>query len=479
MKFGRHFVLWILSLLAAITLAAAGAMVVLAEGEAVQVAEATASTEPCPTKEEIEQMTAEELALVEDRCFEEAGLENPNAPVVPPATVEEDPNAGNQPPAQQQPAQAANPTPAATPTPSAAPKPAKAAKPSPTKAAPAKPKNQKPDARPTRKPAPKAAPKRKGGEKPAKQPRKAERHEGHAHEAPADARLFRDSFEPNARIPELPSLDLEIIKQLAEIANAHGVKWSQLAAVSWLESRWGDPTAGGFAGQHLTEEDWATYGADGNADGETVRTQRADQLATIAAMLAKLGTVDNAKDEFDVQTALAEYFDEKPMARRAKFLSAYYHALGRLTIREGLEQARERLSERVLNDSRITIYDGGRSDIEAGVVDPRVLVTLRFLANRFGQVTVSSLVSGHGVFTSSGNVSLHSYGQAVDIAVLDDTVITGAEQADKHGVTVNALKDILLMPKSVQPNELISLWELGGPSFAMPDHADHIHVGWN
>jgi hypothetical protein len=28
------------------------------------------------------------------------------------------------------------------------------------------------------------------------------------------------------------------------------------------------------------------------------------------------------------------------------------------------------------------------------------------------------------------------------------------------------------------PEELISLEELGGPSFAMADHADHVHIGW-
>ena len=30
----------------------------------------------------------------------------------------------------------------------------------------------------------------------------------------------------------------------------------------------------------------------------------------------------------------------------------------------------------------------------------------------------------------------------------------------------------------MQPTELISLMDMGGPSFAMGDHADHIHVGW-
>jgi hypothetical protein len=30
----------------------------------------------------------------------------------------------------------------------------------------------------------------------------------------------------------------------------------------------------------------------------------------------------------------------------------------------------------------------------------------------------------------------------------------------------------------MQPHQLISLMDLGGPSFAMADHADHIHVGY-
>jgi hypothetical protein len=80
------------------------------------------------------------------------------------------------------------------------------------------------------------------------------------------------------------------------------------------------------------------------------------------------------------------------------------------------------------------------------------------------------------VFTASGNVSLHSYGQAVDIAELGGVNIIGNQGRDS--VTVKALKDILNLPESVQPHELISLWALGGPSFAAADHADHIHIGW-
>jgi hypothetical protein len=36
----------------------------------------------------------------------------------------------------------------------------------------------------------------------------------------------------------------------------------------------------------------------------------------------------------------------------------------------------------------------------------------------------------------------------------------------------------MLLPKRLQPSELISLFDLGGPAFALADHADHIHAGY-
>ncbi len=40
------------------------------------------------------------------------------------------------------------------------------------------------------------------------------------------------------------------------------------------------------------------------------------------------------------------------------------------------------------------------------------------------------------------------------------------------------LKEVLRLQGTMAPEELISLEELGGPSFALPDHNDHIHIGW-
>jgi hypothetical protein len=46
------------------------------------------------------------------------------------------------------------------------------------------------------------------------------------------------------------------------------------------------------------------------------------------------------------------------------------------------------------------------------------------------------------------------------------------------GVVERALRDVLLLPEEMRPSELISLFDMGGPSLAMADHADHVHVGF-
>jgi len=64
----------------------------------------------------------------------------------------------------------------------------------------------------------------------------------------------------------------------------------------------------------------------------------------------------------------------------------------------------------------------------------------------------------------------------VDIAALGGVSIMGHQQPG--GLTERALRDILLLPKELWPSELISPFDMGGPSFAMAAHADHIHVGF-
>ena len=64
----------------------------------------------------------------------------------------------------------------------------------------------------------------------------------------------------------------------------------------------------------------------------------------------------------------------------------------------------------------------------SGQIDRRVLATLAYLAESGLKPTVTSLKCGHGVYTSSGNVSHHSSGNAVDIAQINGIPILGHQE---------------------------------------------------
>jgi hypothetical protein len=106
----------------------------------------------------------------------------------------------------------------------------------------------------------------------------------------------------------------------------------------------------------------------------------------------------------------------------------------------------------------------------------RVLVLVRYLAEAHRQVTVSSLESGHRLFARPGVVSAHIYGLAVDISMLENTTIFGHQEPG--GVTERAVRNILLLPAELQPQQVISLLGLGGASFPLANHGDHVHVGY-
>ncbi|MEA2481077.1 MAG: hypothetical protein QOJ07_2999 [Thermoleophilaceae bacterium] len=134
------------------------------------------------------------------------------------------------------------------------------------------------------------------------------------------------------------------------------------------------------------------------------------------------------------------------------------------------------LEKRVLSDPRVDIYPGGRNDIKTGQIDRRVLATLEYLAESGLNPTVSCLKSGHSFLTTSGNVSEHSSGSAVDIAKINGIPIIGHQ--DKGGITEQTVRRLMLLQGTMKPHQIISLLSLGSNTLALSDHDDHIHVGF-
>ena len=141
-----------------------------------------------------------------------------------------------------------------------------------------------------------------------------------------------------------------------------------------------------------------------------------------------------------------------------------------------LLMSKETLAARVLADKNVDVYPCGRNDIQSGQVDRRVLATLEFLSVSGLHPTVTSLKCGHSFLSASGNVSEHSSGNAVDIAAINGTPILGHQ--GKGSITEDTIRKLLTLQGPMQPHQIISLMEMGGPTMALGDHADHIHVGF-
>jgi len=186
----------------------------------------------------------------------------------------------------------------------------------------------------------------------------------------------------------------------------------------------------------------------------------------------------------------APLIDPKPILDGWKLLesTAIYRARGRNplfgpdarnpTIGQIMLMSKAQLMRRVLADRRITIYPGGRGDIRSGQIDRRVLATLALLSASGLKPTVSSLKGNHGLYTASGNISEHSTGNAVDIAEINGLPILGHQGAGS--ITDLAIRRLLTLQGVMRPHQIISLMAVAGAdnTLALPDHADHIHVGF-
>jgi murein DD-endopeptidase MepM/ murein hydrolase activator NlpD len=212
-------------------------------------------------------------------------------------------------------------------------------------------------------------------------------------------------------------------------------------------------------------------------------------------ILGRIGTVAKAAAPhmlFEIRPSGrgAPRIDPKPILDGWKLLeaTAIYRARGTnplagagafsASIGQIMLMSKEALAQRVLSNPRIEIYSCGRRDIEAGGIDRRVLATLEFLAASGMKPTVTSLHCGHSYYTAGGNVSEHSAGSAVDIAMINGIPILGHQ--GEGSITDMAIRRLLTLQGTMRPHQIISLmtYKDADNTLALSDHADHIHVGF-
>jgi hypothetical protein len=260
------------------------------------------------------------------------------------------------------------------------------------------------------------------------------------------------------------------------------IEGPESAATIWLNSPLPDPTPPALrlsprfatnlkAAARQTGVDWAVMlgilrarGAKGHIPADRV---------TLGRLAARLDSFGPARGDW---ARIVAYSGDTRFADKAAALARYDRAVGLDALVKGLEDAKASLATRILADRNISIYGGGRNDIINDKVDVRVLAMIAYLRESFGQVTVSSLISGHRLYARPGVISAHIPGRAVDISGLGGISIQGHQEPG--GVTERAVREILLLPTEVMPRQVISLLGLGGPSFPLADHYNHIHIGF-
>jgi hypothetical protein len=228
--------------------------------------------------------------------------------------------------------------------------------------------------------------------------------------------------------------------------------------------------------------------APATADGGTLKVGSRVIAGTV---LARVGAAAEGVDphiNFSIRPAGrgAPRIDPKPILDGWKLLeaTAIYRAKGKNPFSAKLSGAgvlllsKEALQRRVLADKGLSIYPCGREDIETGRIDRRILAVLEYLRSKGFELTVTALECGHGYLTTSGNVSEHSTGDAVDIADINGIPVTGHQGPGT--MTDELIRDVLALQGTMHPHQVISLEDLPGEtSFALPDHYDHVHVGYH
>ena len=232
------------------------------------------------------------------------------------------------------------------------------------------------------------------------------------------------------------------------------------------------------------------YGLD--PEDVVLKSMTAGRRVVAGTILGRVGRTSKKVSphlHFEIRPAGrgAPRIDPKPILDGWKLLesTAIYRAQGRNALTDGgasigqiLLMSKEALAQHVLANPRIELYSCGRRDIEAGIVDRRVLAALEFLAASGLKPTVTSLRCGHSYYTASGNVSEHSAGSAVDIAKINGIPIAGHQGAGS--IADITIRRLLTLQGTVKPHQIISLMKYDGTdnTLALGDHADHIHVGF-
>lgn len=252
-----------------------------------------------------------------------------------------------------------------------------------------------------------------------------------------------------------------------QAAARFGFEWQLVAAVGKVECDHGrgdcdtPNSAGAMGPMQFMPGTWPAYRAASKEPPYDVYDAR-DAVFAAAAKLSADGIRTRPR------AALLSY----------NHSDAYVDQVIGWAVRYGWMSADPRaLAQAVLTNPKIELRPEARADIEAGLVDERVLAALLRLAIDHRLSEVGPFVTGHSVYVSgTTRVSNHTVGRAVDIPVVDGRPVSVSNMAAKH-----AAQSLLQLPAKLRPDELGSPWYFPSSTVTsiVEQHDDHLHIGYS
>ncbi len=279
----------------------------------------------------------------------------------------------------------------------------------------------------------------------------------------ADASTLSPSDEAQADIP--PDV-LALYQAAAE--TCPGLEWTVAAAIGKVESDHGRAAdqispVGARGPMQFMPATFAQYAVDGDGDGRRDIEDLEDSVYSAVNYLCANGAGDPER----LWSAIWHYNHSPTYVRKVLALAASYGVISFVDASPDVGA--------LLANPAVILSDNARQDLVAGRVDPRVVATLNALSTRHS-LAISVFSTGHSKYTSSGSVSHHFYGRAVDIWMID------GQPVSRHNLRA---RDVVLelgqLPDEIRPDELGhpfgSLSVPGG--FSDVHHAGHLHAGFD
>jgi hypothetical protein len=181
----------------------------------------------------------------------------------------------------------------------------------------------------------------------------------------------------------------------------------------------------------------------------------------------------------------APYIDPKPILDGWKLLeaTAVYRAAGvnpfigkNPSIGQILLESKQQLQNQVLEDPHVQIYACGQRDIQAGLIDRRILAVIEFLSTSGLDPTISGLACGANITASNGIDTAGLTGSSLDISKINGIPIQ--DHQGPGSITDITIRRLLTLQGTFQPNEIISTMSYKGQqnTLALPDHHNRIQI---